>query len=193
MANPSEIAQSWLLKFSSAVAAGSVSEVLACLHPHGYLRNVFAWQFAIRSLSGHGEITSFLNEVNIPSLTSFELETDANKSSWTPQTFQSSPPMPVTDKPGVLASFSFRIASPTSASSTLAIGRGLVRLIQSNGGDYTATTLLLKMEDFAGFEERQDYIAPSHSLPWRLGTLEERIAAKEAVFLQTPDVLIGKN
>ncbi|KAH7106702.1 FAD/NAD(P)-binding domain-containing protein [Auriculariales sp. MPI-PUGE-AT-0066] len=190
MESHTTIVRSWLDTFGHATASGDAAAVLDCFHPQApYLRNVFAWSFDIRSLSGCDEIARYLQDVNTADLYAFELQTKSTDSQWAPQSFQPVPPMPVAGAQGVLSSFTFRIQSPSHRE--FAIGRGFVRLVQTQGDTYRAATLLLKLEDFIGFEERHDYIAPpSAETDTTMPAGKERIAAKAAAFFDCPDVLI---
>lgn len=176
-----DIVQPWLTAFQSALSSGDVDAVLRTFHNTGsFWRDLFCLSWAIRSLAGLPEIGTFLRGCrDIAVLQNLEIDVDS------PRRFQPLPGMPPSSENGVLATFRFSVATPP------AVGRGLVRLLKAPNGTWAATTLLTKMEDLVGHEEKKEYIPTPETSDLGARSDEDCMRMKQRAVMQDLDVLIG--
>ncbi|KZV87765.1 FAD/NAD(P)-binding domain-containing protein [Exidia glandulosa HHB12029] len=174
-----DIVQTWLTTFQSVLTAGDVDAAVDMFHDTGYWRDLLCFTWAIRSLNGTQEIRAFLRaRGDERALQNTAIDVD------TLRRFSVLPGMPASPEDGVLAAFNFSVTSPS------ATGRGLVRLLKSSDGKWAAATLLTKLEDFVGYEEKTGYIAAPGVDTLSGPTPTEHVILKEAAIVQDLDVLI---
>ncbi|OZJ03213.1 hypothetical protein BZG36_04538 [Bifiguratus adelaidae] len=133
---PKEIAQAWLSQFNQAVHKADAAAVDRLFLPNGYWRDLMALTWNFRTVQTPGAIKAFWQEHLADAMLS-----NIHLQSPEPQEVRAN-----VDFCWVQAFFSFE--------TKVGRGRGLVRLMKDNEGEYRAMTLYTGLEELKGFEEK---------------------------------------
>lgn len=142
-----DIAQAWLDKFATVLAAGDASKLSTVFHDDSWWRDHLALDWELHTVHGLSNITTFVsNHLSNVQLKSFELSSDA-------ESFPPSVVSPVEGLDWVQSMFSFK--------SKIGRGRGFLRLAQGSDGIYKAHMLYTALDALDGYEES---IGPKRAL-----------------------------
>ncbi|PCH39605.1 FAD/NAD(P)-binding domain-containing protein [Wolfiporia cocos MD-104 SS10] len=142
-------AEHWLREFALAASNGDVAALTQTMLPHGWLRDllVFTWDF--HSLEGRAKISAYLADTLAPAhLSGFELDKRERL-------------LPERAPDGTIgAGFSFDMPARR--------GRGYVRLLDDEGGEWRAISVLMMVDDIKGHEERGAELGTyeGHTVSW---------------------------
>ncbi|KAL0581089.1 hypothetical protein V5O48_000983 [Marasmius crinis-equi] len=143
----------WLDDFGAHLASGNVDGVVSCFRDDGWLRDILIFTWDSRSLRGAAKITAYLRDSLKPNaFSNFRVDDRPflapEKGTFTPHLS------------GVASGFTFDTPS--------AHGRGHVRLVEGESGEWKALTVFMCMEDLKGHEERgyENGMWGAHTLAW---------------------------
>lgn len=148
------VAAAWLADLAAAVDIASVDGVVACIHPHGWLRDLLTFTWDFRTRHGHDAIRSYL-EGTLADAHIFNMKLEESEFG-KPHRSDLGP-----GKPTVEAALTFETPK--------AHGRGYVRILCGDGVvKPTAICLMLMISDWKGHEEasNESGIYGGHTLAW---------------------------
>ena len=135
--DPVKIASSWLAEFDAAASLGNAKATTALFLEIGWLRDLLVFSWTHRSIHGHENITAFLAD-SLPKAQIRDIKLDL-KHDISPRI------VPLPD-PMVEAAFVFD--TPTFH------GRGFIRLMEADGGEWKALSVFVMADDLKGYEEK---------------------------------------
>lgn len=165
-------ASAWLRTFSSALYASDHEAVARAFIPGGWFKDSLNFTWDVRALNGHEKIASYLKDT-LPYTTIANVRFD--KDPHLAPTYRAGPPESI--------EFGFNYES------TLAWGKGFVRLVRGHSGQWLALTASMLVDDLKGHEEvsvDEDWEVRAKNGAW--GDLQ---AAAKAQAETNPTVLIG--
>ncbi|GGL11489.1 flavin-containing monooxygenase [Nocardia jinanensis] len=171
-ADPAQVARNWLAEFQSALTAGAQPPLETLFVADCWWRDILAVGWDLRTARGFEEIrTEFGDRLASTGFTDFALD----------------PSIPVDATDGVITAF-------YTFATAIARGRGIVRLMHEDGV-HKAWTLLTKVEELIGHEERRtsvhDAAAESHNGPVQARETWPEKRARQIEFTDgDPDVVI---
>ena len=138
--DPHHIASVWLTAFGTALQDADAASVTRLFLPTGWLRDLLALTWDLRTLEGHGNVSKYLSEsMKKGQVTAVQLDD-------TPALAPKSFIVPGTrDVTGVEFGLVFELPHGH--------GRGHTRLVPDADGAFRAFTVLLMLHDLRGYEE----------------------------------------
>ncbi|KII84022.1 hypothetical protein PLICRDRAFT_436694 [Plicaturopsis crispa FD-325 SS-3] len=175
MPNPDvqAIVSAWISNFAAAVSAGDAEAVAATFLPEGWLRDVLVFTWDARSLEGYDKILAYLSEhLRGAHITDIKLD---DRPHLAPEFSPAGPKTPAS------------IGSAFTFDAPRFRGRGSVRLVATENGEWRALTVLLMMDDIKGHEEAgpESGVYGDHTLAW-----EDVWAERRAKIEADPQVII---
>ncbi|KAK7055819.1 FAD/NAD-P-binding domain-containing protein [Favolaschia claudopus] len=149
----SAIAESWLQSFGAFLQSGDLAGATSCFAPHGYLRDVLIFTWNNRTLVGHSQITTYLNDtLDRVSITEAKLDTREHLA----PSFGHVTPMAF----GVSSGFTFETA--------VGHGEGHFSLVQNEDCEWKAIVVSVMLADIRGHEESgpEKGVYGGHTLAW---------------------------
>ncbi|KAK0454074.1 FAD/NAD-P-binding domain-containing protein [Desarmillaria tabescens] len=150
----SDIASNWIDDFSKALASGETCNVLSCILPDGWLRDILVFTWANRSLQGHEKISSYLNSDGNNRVVSAKISNVAleTKEFLTPE----------------YASATGSVASGFTFSTSVGTGCGYVHLFPDAQGVWKALSVLMMLDELYGHPEDGPELGVygEHTLAW---------------------------
>ncbi|KAI0327780.1 FAD/NAD-P-binding domain-containing protein [Cubamyces sp. BRFM 1775] len=137
--DPKLVASSWLAALASASHAADVSAFGGLFLPDGWLRDVLAFTWDLRSLQGRDTIEAYLSNA-LSDAQIAELQFDSNPHLQTETSF-----IPQIHAIDVELAFTFECRNGH--------GRGYARLLPDQDGTFRAFTVMMMLSDLRGHEE----------------------------------------
>lgn len=167
-----DIASAWLAKFGVAVSAGDAQAATAMFLGFGWLRDVLVLTWTHRSRCGHHDISSyFADHLHKAQITNVKLDEDNGIS------------------PAMIPTPALMVEAALTFDTPIVHGRGLIRLLQDQSGEWKALSVFLMAMDLRGHEEKgcDSGYYDGHTKTWNEVHMEQ-VAQIES----DPHVLIGK-
>jgi len=142
-----QIVETWLIKFSTALAEKRYAAAAAMMHPDGYWRDLLTFQWLFKVLHGPSEVEAWLRQAfDANPARNFRLEAD--------------PTIGAIDEHPETLEFFFRFDT------AVASGRGYARLVPGPNSPATAKafTLLTTMQELWSFPEKRGKNRPHDDL-----------------------------
>ncbi|KAJ7148103.1 FAD/NAD-P-binding domain-containing protein [Mycena crocata] len=165
-----QIANSWLQQFTTCLRSLDGTKTAGCFHEDGFLRDILAFSWSNRTLSGRVEIAAYLKSglTSVAPFKNFELD---DRPYLTPE---------FTEKTASIAS-GFTFETPVGP------GQGYFSLSPAPSGYWLAMSVFTTLSDIKGHEETgpEEGIYGGHTLAWSDIVRERRLKIE-----QDPHVLI---
>ncbi|KAK0238271.1 FAD/NAD-P-binding domain-containing protein [Armillaria nabsnona] len=168
-----DITSTWVDNFAKALASGEISNVLSCILPDGWLRDILVFTWAHRSLHGHEKISAYLNsdsnnKVISAKISNISLDT---REFLTPE----------------YESVAGTVTSGFLFSTSVGTGCGYVHLLPDAQGVWKALSVLMMLDELYGHPEDGPELGVygEHTLAW-----EEVVKKRREDIEADPHVLI---
>ncbi len=149
-----DIASTWVDNFAKALASGEISNVLSCILPDGWLRDILVFTWANRSLHGHEKISAYLNSDGNNKVISAKISNIAldTREFLTPE----------------YASVAGTVTSGFLFSISVGTGRGYVHLLPDAQGVWKALSVIMMLDELYGHPEEGPELGVygEHTLAW---------------------------
>jgi hypothetical protein len=171
--NPSDIASSWLVKFDAAASLGNAKATTALFLEIGWLRDLLVFSWTHRSIYGHNNILAFLSDT-LPKAQIRNIKLDLDHTI--------SPRIVSIPDPMVEAALTF--------DTPILHGRGFIRLLEADCGEWKALSVFMMADDLKGHEEKgpESGYYGQHSKTW--DEVQQEMTVRIEKDLQ---VLIGRS